>query len=338
MLQTRAAPPQAFLAQPFLAQAAAGFAVLLLAVLTGCGQPPSTAWSGYAEGDFVYVAAPIAGRLDAVSVQVGQMVQQGDVLFRLDGEIEKAARAESQARLLGAGAQADDLSKGKRAAELAVITAQLSQAQASATLARSDLERQQQLLAQGFVARARAEDANTTLQLAQARVAELTAAQQVAQLPARSDERKAAQAATRAAQEVLNQSSWRSDQKQQSAPVQAQVSEVFFQVGEYIAAGQPVLALLPPRNIKARFFVAENELARLQLGQLVRVQCDACGAAVRARISRIASQPEYTPPVIYSNAQRAKLVYLVEALPEPAQTLRLKPGQPLDVFPMAAEH
>lgn len=304
----------------------------LLSLLSACSDSRPSAWSGYAEGDYVYVAAPIAGRLEVVSVQAGQNVEKGAPLFRLEAESENAARAESQARLRTAQAQAANLDKGRRESEIAVISAQLAQAHANAKLARSDLDRQQQLLAQGFVSRARADDAQTTLQLAEARVAELSASLAVARLPARNDERSAARAAAQAAQEVLYQSNWRSDQKQQSAPVQAQVSEVFFQPGEYIGAGQPVLALLPPSNIKARFFVAETELAGLQLGQTVRVQCDACGAPISARISRIATQPEYTPPVIYSNAQRAKLVYLVEALPAPGQAVQLKPGQPLDVF------
>jgi len=93
----------------------------------------------------------------------------------------------------------------------------------------------------------------------------------------------------------------------------------------------PVLALLPPANRKARFYVGEAELASLAPGQRVAITCDGCGATIGARISRIAAQPEYTPPVIYSNAQRAKLVFMVEARPEPADAPRLHPGQPLEV-------
>lgn len=101
-------------------------------------------------------------------------------------------------------------------------------------------------------------------------------------------------------------------------------------------AGQPVLALLPPGNIKLRFFVPEAELSGIRLGQSLAARCDGCGAPLQVRVSHIAAQAEYTPPVIYSNAQRARLVFMVEARPEPADAARLHPGQPVDVDRPAA--
>jgi HlyD family secretion protein len=106
---------------------------------------------------------------------------------------------------------------------------------------------------------------------------------------------------------------------------------VFYQPGEWVGAGQPVVSLLPPGNVKARFFVPESDLARVQLGSNVMLACDGCGSAIAAKVTRVATQPEYTPPVIYSNAQRSKLVFMVEAKPTPGEATRLKPGQPLDV-------
>jgi HlyD family secretion protein len=91
------------------------------------------------------------------------------------------------------------------------------------------------------------------------------------------------------------------------------------------------LSLLPPGNLKARFFVPEAEIASVAPGQAVTLQCDGCGAPIAARVSRIATQAEYTPPVIYSNAQRSKLVFMVEAQPDAKDATRLRPGQPLDV-------
>ena len=98
-----------------------------------------------------------------------------------------------------------------------------------------------------------------------------------------------------------------------------------------VPAGQPVVALLPPANIKARFFVPETEVATLHPGDTVQLACDGCGAPIAASVTRVATEAEYTPPVIYSNAQRAKLVFMAEARPAPADAVRLKPGLPLDV-------
>lgn len=307
------------------------FAALLLLAVGACSDKPATGWSGYAEGDYVYVAAPLAGKLEALAVQPGQTVAKGAPLFTLDSESERAAQAEASARVDSARAQAANTDKGRRAEEVAVTQAQYAQAQATATLARHELARQQQLVAQGFVAKARVEDATTALNQTQARVAELGAALQVARLPARVDERSAAQAGTSAAQASLAQTQWRTAQKQQTAPTNALVAETFFRPGELVPAGQPVVSLLPPENIKARFFVPEAQIATLTVGQVVQLLCDGCGTPIAARISRIATQPEYTPPVIYSNAQRSKLVFMVEARANATDASRLRPGQPLDV-------
>ena len=301
------------------------------AMLLGCTDKPALSWSGYAEGDYVYVAAPLAGRLERVEVRAGQNVVKNAPLFSQDAESEKLAQSEATARLESVQAQARNLDSGKRREELAVTEAQLAQARSSEALIKGDLVRQQQLVAQGFVAKARIDDTTTTLKQAHARVAELTAALQVAQLPSRSDERSAQRANVRAAQEVLRQSQWRVKQKVQVAPAAGLVADVLFQSGEYVGAGQAVVSLLPPGNVKARFFVPEADLGTIHAGQMVTIACDGCGTPIAAHISRIATQPEYTPPVIYSNAQRSKLVFMVEALPSPADAARLKPGQPLNV-------
>jgi HlyD family secretion protein len=311
--------------------------LLMALALTGCSEAPPSAWAGYAEGDYIYLAAPIGGRLDQLSVQVGDLVGRGYTLFALDAQAELAARDEARARLAAADAQAADTTKGRRSDELAVTHAQLAQAQASAALAQTAWQRQRELVAQGFISPAGQDQARATLDQARARVAELQASLRVAALPARSDARSAAQAQAQAQTGVVRQAEWRLAQKQQQAPALAHVTEVFFRVGEYVMPGQPVLALLPPGGTKARFYVREDEVASLALGQWVSLSCDGCGEPVPARISRIATGPEFTPPVIYSNAQRAKLVFLVEARPSPADGARLHPGQPMDVVRRVGE-
>ena len=307
-----------------------GLCALLMGAACSDKAPPA-GWSGYAEGEYVQVGAPVAGTLTQLSVAAGQAVAQGAPLFALEADIEQAARAEAQARVAGAQAQARNTDSGRRTDELAVTAAQLAQARAQAALARNELARQQQLVNQGFVSRARLDDAQTAVAQSAAHVTEIEAALRAAQLPARIDERSAARAATAAAEQVLKQSEWRLAQKQQGAPSAGVIADTYFRVGEWVAAGQPVLSLLPSGAVKARFFVAEAEVATLAAGQAVSLHCDGCGAPITAHISHIATQAEYTPPVIYSNAQRARLVFMVEARPAPADAVRLRPGQPLDV-------
>ncbi|MEJ6003432.1 HlyD family secretion protein [Paucibacter soli] len=307
-------------------------ALLSMLPLAACAPPREAAWSGYAEGETIYLAAPVAGRLASLQVRSGDAVQAQQALFTLDDRLERAADAEAQARAQSAQAQAANTDKGRRREELAVIEAQARQARSQAALAQGELARQQQLLAQGFVQRARVDDAALLARQAEARVAELEAALQSARLPARADERQAARALAAAAQSGRAQTDWRLQEKQQRAPQAGRITDTFFRPGEWVPAGQPVLALLPAAQRKARFFVPEAALAGLRLQQAVQLRCDGCGAAIAARISYIAPQAEYTPPVIYSNAQRAKLVFMIEARPERLEDAeRLHPGQPLDV-------
>ncbi len=305
----------------------------LLVVLTlgACGERADSAWSGYVEGDYVYVASPLGGTLESLAVRRGQTVSRGAPLFVLESESERAARDEAAARAAAARAAAENTQKGRRAPEIAVSQAQLAQARAEAQLAATEYERQRQLLAQGFISASRLDDARAAVEQTRQKVAELSAALRVAQLPAREDERAAAAASAQAAEQALRQSEWRSRQKQQTAPADAEVADTYFRVGEWVAPGQPVLSLLPPGATRVRFFVPEGELGAIAVGQPVQIECDGCGAPIAARIDFIATRAEYTPPVIYSNSQRARLVFMVEARPDARDSARLKPGQPVDV-------
>lgn len=304
--------------------------------LAACSPAPDPAWSGYAEGDYVYVASPIAGRLTELLAPRGSAVVAGALLFKLDGATESAARGEALARLGAARAQSANTDKGRRADEQAVVRAQWQQARAAADTAESEWKRQRQLVAQGFISASKLDDARAAAEQARAHVAEIEAALRVASLPARDDERSAARANAQALEQALQQADWRAQQTQQRALAAGTVADSFFQPGEWVPAGQAVLSLLPVGAIKARFYVPEGELGTLAMGQPVTLSCSGCGAPIAARIDFIASAAEYTPPVIYSNAQRSRLVFRVEARPDARDAPRLKPGQPLDVRPAAA--
>ncbi len=302
-------------------------------MLAGCQPKAAPGWSGYVEGDYVYVSSQLGGTLSQLNVRAGDQATKDMPLFALEAENEQAARLEAEALLARANAQLANTAKGKRSDEIAVIQAQISQARAQAKLNAAELAREEQLVKQGFVSAARSDNLRAAQAQSSARLDELEAQLRVAQLPARVDERAAAAADTDAARQSLRQSAWREAQKSRTAPASGLVADTFFRVGEAVQAGQPVLALLPPGNVKARFFVPESAVGHLQLGAAVQIVCDGCAAPIPARISFISNRAEYTPPVIYSNAQRAKLVFLVEARPSPGDGARLKPGQPVDVVP-----
>ena len=114
------------------------------------------------------------------------------------------------------------------------------------------------------------------------------------------------------------------------APVAGTVQQIYFREGEMVPAQRPVLSIMPPGNMKVRFYVAEPDLPKIAIGDEVRVTCDNCAADLTARIYFIATTAEYTPPVIYSLDERNKLVYLVQARPSRPDVLRV--GQPISVY------
>ena len=305
----------------------------LMLAIAGCGERIAPYYQGYAEAEYVRVALPFAGTLEQLSVQRGVQVKAGDALFVLESENEAAMRREAEERLRNAEAQLADLRKSKRPTEIAAVRAQLEQAQAALELSEAQLKRTAQLVAQNFIAKEKYDEAQTARDRDRARVAQLKADLATANLAARPDEIKAAEAAVKAAKANLAQAAWRLDQKSATAPVSGLVADTYFVKGEWVNAGAPVVSLLPPQNVKLRFFIPESALGSLRIGQEMRVTCDGCPAPIAARVSFVAPQAEFTPPVIYSRDSRAKLVYLVEAWPAPTDAVRLHPGQPVEVRP-----
>jgi HlyD family secretion protein len=140
----------------------------------------------------------------------------------------------------------------------------------------------------------------------------------------------AAVSALRVAEARVNTSQTRLARRSAFAPVTGTVQQIYFREGEMVPAQRPVLSIMPPGNIKLRFFVPEMELPRLAIGDEVRVTCDNCAADLTAKVYFIATAAEYTPPVIYSLDERHKLVYLIQARPARPDTLRV--GQPISVY------
>ena len=305
--------------------------ILVLSVLTACNPQGERPLQGYVEGEYVRVAAPFAGALQQLAVSRGSQVAVGAPLFSLESENEVAARRQAERELQGAEARLANLRTGKRPPEVATVAEQLKQAQAARELSASNLTRQESLAKSGFVSGAVLDDARMQLKRDTAAVAQLQAAVATANLPARPDEIRAADADAAAARDALAQADWRLAQRAIASPVTGRVNDTYYVIGDWVPAGSPVVNLLPAGNVKIRFFAPEPIIGRLKPGQALSFACDGCGAPLSATITFISDRAEFTPPVLYSKENRAKLVYLVEARPAPEVAARLNPGQPVDV-------
>jgi len=267
--------------------------VIAALLAAGCAGGEDSRLQGYVEGEYVRVAAPIAGQLQQLLVARGATVEAGAPLFELEQAREQATVTE-----------ADE--------SIAAIHAQAEQAHAQWQLAEANLKRLRELRAKGLASQEQVDEAVTEQQRSDARRRELGAQQR-----------------TGAAR--LDQVRWGLTHKSVTAPVAGLVDDTYYRVGEWVPAGAPVVSLLPPRNRIVRFFVPEARLGSVKIGQAVQVWRDGVAEPVGATISFIAPRAEFTPPVIYSQQARAKLVFLVEARPAVADATALHPGQPVDV-------
>jgi HlyD family secretion protein len=296
--------------------------------------PPGQAnYLGYVEGETVLVAAPVAGRIVARPAAKGASVAAGDLLFSLDAAQETDAAAQADAAVKTAEATLADLMSGKRPAELEIYAAQRREAEAGLDLARKELARAADLASTGTAAQSRLDLAQSQVATYEARIAQIAANEDAARLAARDNEIAAARSRVAEARAAAAVAHRKVDDKSLHAPVAARVDNTFFEVGEWVAAGQPVVSLLPPDQVTLRFFVPEADLAAASPGTVIHFTCDGCGDPREARITRVSATPEYTPPVIYSEQARAKLVYLVEAAPASPDS-RLRPGLPIEVEPL----
>jgi HlyD family secretion protein len=267
------------------------FIATLVLLLAACSNPQTDAMQGYGEADYIYIASQESGVVRALFVREGDQVEADAPIFELEaGRIDYP--------LQGASAQRAALAQAVEAAR------------ANAELAHVNFQRTSGLLNDGFVSRARYDADRATLNAANARL----------------EEARRQLAASNA--EIGLWRERRSDLNG-AAPAAGTIEQIYHRPGEVVAAGQPIAALLPPENMKVRFFAPQAMLAQLPVGARVLVSCDGCDEPLPATVSFVAREPQFTPPVIYSLDERDKLVFLIEARFEGATPIR--PGMPLDV-------
>jgi HlyD family secretion protein len=305
--------------------------LLITLLIAGCTRPDTGRLQGYVEGEFVYVASPLAGELKTLHVVRGAPVKAGDPLFALDATPEKAARDEAERRVAQARANLEDARKGKRPSEIESIEAQLKQARAALELSEAQLARQERLTGSFATSAEDLARARATRDQDRQRIAQLEADLQTARLGARPDQITAAEANVRALEAALAKAEWDVSEKSRAAPQGGVVFDTLFRTGEFVAAGRPVVVLLPPENIKVRAFVPEARVGSIRLGDPVRVTVDGTGDPLTGKVSFISPRAEFTPPVIYSRESRSKLVFMIEIVFDRETAAKLHPGQPVDV-------
>jgi len=297
----------------------------------GCAPVPDNRFQGYVEGEYVYVAAPLGGALTRLAVARGDPATAGQLLFELERQSEADAAAQAERNLAQAQAQLADLKKGQRPTEIESLQAQLARAQADLKLSAAELARREQLQGSEVISKEELDQARAQSEVNQAQINQLTADLATAKLGGREDAVRAAEAAVESQRAALAKAKWSFDQKQQFAPTNAAVHDTLYRQGEFVAGGNPVVVLLPPENLKVRFFVPQDKLPQIKIGAPVTVLPDGVAHPIQAIVNYVSTQAEYTPPVIFSRETRANLVFMIEAKFSAADAAALRPGQPVDV-------
>jgi HlyD family secretion protein len=297
----------------------------------GCTQTTKSGYQGYVEGKFVYVASPQAGRLDRLLVTRGEMIGFRQLLFTLDPEPESAAESQARELLRADQNRLADLQTGKRPPEKEVIAAQLNVARVEYQKSVDLLKSYESQYAAGGLPQTDLINARAAVKSNAALVREYESNLAVAELPGREEQIKAQASVIAADNAALQQATWKLQQKQVASTREGLVFDTLYREGEWVQSGNPIVQLLPPGNIEVRFFVPESIVGKLKLADAVSVHCDGCPSSVPASISFISTQVEYTPPVIYSNETRSKLVFMVIAKPAADKAALLHPGQPVEI-------
>ncbi|MBI1867049.1 MAG: HlyD family efflux transporter periplasmic adaptor subunit [Methylocystis sp.] len=309
----------------------AGLAALSWSFYASGGDPGNNVYLGYVEGDLLFIGPNEGERLDKLAVEVGKIVAPGDALFSMATPLLDGQRAEAAGRLEQMTAQFENLKASlNRPEQIAVLRAAVDRAQAALVLSSNELQRKTTLFAHGDATKAALDQASMAHDRDKASLEEAKRQVEAARLAGRSHEIGAAEAAILQARAQLSQIDIRIARQSVTAPAAGVIQDVYFRPGEMVNAGQPVLSLLPPENRKVRFYVPEPQLAAFKLGERVKVACDGCADGLWGRISFMAAREEFTPPVIFSDQERNKLVFKLEAkLEQDARNLPL--GLPVSI-------
>ena len=286
---------------------------------------------GYLEGYFVYISSPFGGILEHLYIKKGVMVSPGEKLFSLDSTQEQAQEAKLSAYMEKVFYQLADMSQGLRPEEIQSREAIVKQRQAVRDLALIDLDRVERLRRDNAVSDRDYDYARLLKERDQGSFEEANADLATGFLGARSNAIFAMKEELGVLKADVRIVTWQLSLKNPTAITNAWVYDTLYREGEFVGSGQPVVVLLPPQNIKVRFYVNSALAKKLKMGDQIKFFLPPNAEKTFATIDYISNKAEYTPPVIYSRESNNRLVFLVEAAIDPKIAVNLHPGLPVQV-------
>jgi HlyD family secretion protein len=307
-----------------------GVIALVCFSLSACSKQDNNVVQGYIEGDLVYLAPSQSGHLLKLSAHRGDSVKAGAALFSLDLQPESDSLAQATATLQQAKATLKDMQLGERPDAINEILANIAMTQSSIDFYSKQEKRYEKLTQKSYGSQEDYDKNKNKHDMAVAKKANLEASLALAKLGGRDNQLKAQEQVVAANSASVAHATWQVSQKTQNAPTAGVIYDTYYAEGEWVPAGGAVASILSPKDIHVIFFIPETRLATVHVGDKMDVHCDSC-KAVQAIVNYISNENEYTPPVIFSEDMREKLVYEVRASLPLDKALSYHPGQPVDV-------
>lgn len=303
----------------------------MLLCTAGCKKPENIALQGYIEGRYTYLAPQVDGQITKILVHRGSQVKKGDIVAILDSRPEEYQWKSALNEVSYAQALLENLLSGNRQEQIDVLLAQRTQILSELNCATRELERLKALFKKGYAAQADLDQAVSKFNELVGKRAEIDSSIAVSRLAARSDQIKAAREKVAQSRQNLAQTSWLLEQKTVRSPVDGLVFDIFYEEGELLNVGSPLLTILKSGNSKAIFFLPEIYLPEIKIGDDLLISSDGTKREYKERVDFISPIAEYTPPVIYTKKQRVKMAFKVEAAISPKDEDVFHPGLPIVV-------
>lgn len=305
--------------------------VTLVAILPACEDPGNeNELYGYVEAKRIYLAADISGKITQIDFAEGDVIAAGQQIFQLDSLRQQANLNALLARKSVVLAQLADSKIGlQRPEDIQVLEASLEKAEIQSQYASTELSRAKDLVAKKVWPPNKLDSAQTAYDQSQTTIEEIKRSIAAARVPARAGQTNVLVASVKEVDALIEQAQVELDKCAIYSSHSGIIDEIFYRQDEVIAAGQPVLSIIPNDKLIVRFFVPQVMRSKIAINQQIALRADGLDKELSARISFIASQPEYTPPIMLNEKSRKELVYMMEA--HLAFDSGLSPGQPLTI-------
>jgi RND family efflux transporter MFP subunit len=230
----------------------------------------------------VSVALELPGRVEEVMVKLGDAVEAGDLLVKLESRDQQVQLLQAQAGLAGAQAQYAEAQAGAGAQDLAQGRAALRQAESAYAVTKSNRERMEILQREGIISLQELEMAISQYETAAAGLQSAGATLQKMEEGASSYTLQALQAQVKQAEAAFSAAQRQYEKMFISAPVSGKVAAVLLHVGELAAAGSPAVMLVDDDPIYIDIYVDEAQVGYLAPGDPVLVEVPAATAGLPA--------------------------------------------------------